>query len=85
MTDACLSRHLADGIATLTLNRPQARNALNNALLTQIAEALEVGQPRRGSWQGHEQLAMQLLSDDPQANISALLDALRQGASEQRM
>lgn len=28
-------------VLQLTLNRPQARNALNNALLTQIAEALE--------------------------------------------
>ena len=28
-------------VLLLTLNRPQARNALNNALLTQIAEALE--------------------------------------------
>lgn len=31
-------------VLTLTLNRPQARNALNNALLTQIAEALEAAQ-----------------------------------------
>lgn len=31
-------------VLTLTLNRPQARNALNNALLTLIAEALEAAQ-----------------------------------------
>ncbi|SQC93590.1 Probable enoyl-CoA hydratase echA8 [Cedecea neteri] len=31
-------------VLTLTLNRPQARNALSNALLTLIAEALETAQ-----------------------------------------
>ncbi|MBV8044903.1 2,3-dehydroadipyl-CoA hydratase PaaF [Pluralibacter sp.] len=31
-------------VLQLILNRPQARNALNNALLTQIAEALEAAQ-----------------------------------------
>ncbi|ADO48668.1 2,3-dehydroadipyl-CoA hydratase PaaF [[Enterobacter] lignolyticus] len=31
-------------VLQLTLNRPQARNALNNALLTQLAEALEAAQ-----------------------------------------
>ncbi|PCR01383.1 2,3-dehydroadipyl-CoA hydratase [Klebsiella pneumoniae] len=33
--------HRHGRVLQLTLNRPQARNALNNALLTQIAEALE--------------------------------------------
>ncbi|MGH7136051.1 MAG: enoyl-CoA hydratase-related protein, partial [Pirellulales bacterium] len=31
---------LQDGVATLTLNRPQRRNALNEALLEQLAAAL---------------------------------------------
>ncbi|MCT4711793.1 2,3-dehydroadipyl-CoA hydratase [Enterobacteriaceae bacterium H11S18] len=33
-----------DRVLTLTLNRPQARNALNNALLEQLADALEAAQ-----------------------------------------
>ena len=40
MSDLLIHRH--GRVLQLTLNRPQARNALNNALLTQIAEALEV-------------------------------------------
>ncbi len=39
MSDLLIHRH--GRVLQLTLNRPQARNALNNALLTQIAEALE--------------------------------------------
>ena len=39
MSDLLIHRH--GRVLQLTLNRPQARNALNNALLTRIAEALE--------------------------------------------
>ena len=39
MSDLLIHRH--GRALQLTLNRPQARNALNNALLTQIAEALD--------------------------------------------
>ncbi|HEY2454578.1 MAG TPA: 2,3-dehydroadipyl-CoA hydratase PaaF [Scandinavium sp.] len=42
MSELLISRH--DRVLLLTLNRPQARNALNNALLTQIAEALDAAQ-----------------------------------------
>ncbi|SNY59116.1 2,3-dehydroadipyl-CoA hydratase PaaF [Enterobacter sp. CC120223-11] len=42
MSDLLISQH--ERVLLLTLNRPQARNALNNALLTQIAEALEAAQ-----------------------------------------
>lgn len=42
MSELLTSRH--EAVLLLTLNRPQARNALNNALLTQIAEALEQAQ-----------------------------------------
>lgn len=42
MSELLTTRH--DRVLLLTLNRPQARNALNNALLTQIAEALEAAQ-----------------------------------------
>lgn len=38
MSELLISRH--DRVLLLTLNRPQARNALNNALLTHIADAL---------------------------------------------
>ncbi|WP_455428091.1 2,3-dehydroadipyl-CoA hydratase PaaF [Dryocola sp. LX212] len=37
-----------DRVLTLTLNRPQARNALNNALLEQLADALEAAQSDDG-------------------------------------
>ena len=39
MSDLLTARH--GRVLLLTLNRPQARNALNNALLTQLADALE--------------------------------------------
>lgn len=39
MSELLITRH--DRVLQLTLNRPQVRNALNNALLTQLAEALE--------------------------------------------
>lgn len=39
MSELLITRH--GNVLQLTLNRPQARNALNNALLTQIAQALE--------------------------------------------
>ena len=38
MSDLLIHRH--GRVLQLTLNRPQARNALNNGLFTQIAEAL---------------------------------------------
>ncbi|HED3680016.1 TPA: 2,3-dehydroadipyl-CoA hydratase, partial [Enterobacter hormaechei subsp. hoffmannii] len=39
MSELIVTRH--GRVLQLTLNRPVARNALNNALLTQIAEQLE--------------------------------------------
>ena len=42
MSELLISQN--ERVLTLTLNRPQARNALNNALLEQIAQALEVAQ-----------------------------------------
>jgi nitrite reductase/ring-hydroxylating ferredoxin subunit len=50
-----------------------------------IADALEAGRPQRGNWQGRDALAQQLLSEDPQANVDALLEALREGASEEQL
>jgi enoyl-CoA hydratase/carnithine racemase len=40
MTEAILLRDDADGVATLTLNRPQARNALSLAMLEALQKAL---------------------------------------------
>lgn len=39
MSELLVTRH--GRVLQLTLNRPAARNALNNALLTQLAEQLE--------------------------------------------
>jgi enoyl-CoA hydratase len=39
MSELFIARHAR--VLQLTLNRPQARNALNNALLTQIADVLD--------------------------------------------
>lgn len=39
MSELLITRH--DRVLQLTLNRPQARNALNNTLLLLLAEALE--------------------------------------------
>lgn len=47
----------------------------------QLADALETGASKRGSWQGRAALAPILLEDDPQAAIDGLLAALRAGAS----
>ena len=41
MTDACLSRDLADGIATLTLNRPDKSNAFDQDMWRALREALQ--------------------------------------------
>lgn len=46
MSELLISQH--QRVLQLTLNRPQARNALNNALLTQIAERLENAQQDSG-------------------------------------
>ncbi|MRS15749.1 2,3-dehydroadipyl-CoA hydratase [Enterobacteriaceae bacterium RIT691] len=46
MSELLISQH--QRVLRLTLNRPQARNALNNALLTQIAERLESAQQDSG-------------------------------------
>ena len=47
-----------------------------------LPTALEIGQGRRGSWQGQESLVETVLSDDPQTTTDALLMALREGATE---
>lgn len=55
--------------------------ALLETAFPQIEHALETGREQRGNWHGRDELVQQLLADDPQATIMALLDALRAGAS----
>ncbi|MFY8048644.1 MAG: enoyl-CoA hydratase-related protein, partial [Erythrobacter sp.] len=40
MSDDVILLDVADGIATVTLNRPQAMNALNRALRARLAEVM---------------------------------------------
>ena len=54
---------------------------LDNAF-EQIEEAVEAGQSKRGEWNDRVDLVNTLLEDDPQVTIDALLDALRNGATE---
>jgi enoyl-CoA hydratase/carnithine racemase len=49
MTEKLLLRNDADGIATLTLNRPEARNALSVALMTRLEEEIERLRADRGT------------------------------------
>jgi hypothetical protein len=46
--------------------------------------AARESQPRR-RWEGREELARQLLADDPQADVDALLAALRDGATPEQV
>ena len=50
-----------------------------------LPTALEIGQGRRGSWQGQELLVETVLSDDPQTTANAILMALREGATEEQV
>jgi nitrite reductase/ring-hydroxylating ferredoxin subunit len=52
------------------------------AAFEQLPNALESGRDRRGRWEGREELALLLLGEDGQAIAGALLEALREGATE---
>jgi nitrite reductase/ring-hydroxylating ferredoxin subunit len=52
------------------------------AAFEQLPNALESGRDRRGRWEGREELALVLLGEDGQAIAGALLEALREGATE---
>ncbi len=56
--------------------------AIVEAAFEHLPAALERGRTRRGSWAGREALVQILLGEDPQAIADALLEALRDGASE---
>ena len=81
---------LARGFAAAT--RMEESNSWRNPLdlieilgeaFEELPDALKRGRRRRGRWEGLEELAAVLLDEDP-GNISdALLEALREGASEE--
>ncbi|MCI0394412.1 MAG: Rieske (2Fe-2S) protein [Chloroflexi bacterium] len=76
-------------------NRMEESNSWRNpidliALLEESFEvlpaALETGRARRsGDWSGRDELVRVLLGEDPAAIAAALLDALRQGATEEQL
>ena len=51
----------------------------------QLPDALERGQDRGGRWESHEELASLLLSEEPKAIAEALLEALREAATEEEL
>jgi nitrite reductase/ring-hydroxylating ferredoxin subunit len=51
----------------------------------ELPHALERGRDRRGRWEAYEELASVLLDDEPQAVAGALLQALREGATEEEL
>ena len=44
MPDSLILQHKSDGILTITIERPQALNALNAAVIGQLAEAVDIAQ-----------------------------------------
>ena len=58
MSELLITRH--DRVLQLALNRPQARNALNNTLLLLLAEALGLRMQRRTVKAGHFQIHLVL-------------------------
>jgi nitrite reductase/ring-hydroxylating ferredoxin subunit len=56
--------------------------ALLEDAFVRIDEAIETGRVGRGGWSGRPALVELVLGDDPGAGIDALLEALREGASE---
>jgi nitrite reductase/ring-hydroxylating ferredoxin subunit len=51
----------------------------------ELSGTLESGRDRRGSWKDREELAFLLLDEDPKAVAEALLEALREGATEEEL
>lgn len=59
--------------------------ALLEAAFPQIERALTEGTARQSTWSGREKLAWRLLEDDPEGNVAALLQALREGATAEEL
>jgi nitrite reductase/ring-hydroxylating ferredoxin subunit len=55
------------------------------AAFEQLPNTLESGRDRRGRWEGREELATVLLGEDGGAIAGALLEALREGATEEEL
>jgi hypothetical protein len=55
------------------------------AAFEQLPTALESGRNQRGRWKGHKQLAPVLLGEDGKAIAEALLEGLRDGATEEEL
>ena len=51
----------------------------------ELPKALETGRDRRGRWEGREELAAVLLGEDGGSIADALLEALREGATEKEL
>jgi nitrite reductase/ring-hydroxylating ferredoxin subunit len=59
--------------------------ALLEAAFAELPAAIRAGAASVGAWDGRAGLAAQLLSDDAQANLAALLAALRTGATPEQL
>lgn len=77
--------------AYATADRMEESNAWRNPIdliaimdeaFAALPDVIEQGRGRRGSWNGRAALVPQLMTDNPQASVDALLDALRDGATE---
>ena len=83
---------LADGYASAS--RMEETNSWRNPVdlvkiledaFAELPNALEKGHDRRGRWEGREELAAVLLGEDGGAIVDALLEALREGATEEEL
>src|SRR5215470_13786031 len=54
---------------------------LCEAAFAELSELLAEGRAKRGSWKAHEELAKQLLGDDPAGIVATLKSAIRDGAT----
>lgn len=59
--------------------------AILESAFEQVPEALEVGQSRRGTWSGREPLIPIVLGEDAVAIAQSLLEALRDGCTEEEL
>jgi nitrite reductase/ring-hydroxylating ferredoxin subunit len=59
--------------------------AILDGAFAQLDGAVASGLAHRGTWTDHTDLGHLLLRDDPQHNVDALLQALREGASEEQV
>jgi nitrite reductase/ring-hydroxylating ferredoxin subunit len=64
---------------------PHDLAALVQRANAQLADALDAGRARRGAFDDVAGLAWQILVDDPEAAVDALLDAIRAGATEEQI